>query len=563
MQIQPIAAFAAFRPCELGATALWALPLLLASAAPSWAQAFSSAPGRAAPVAQSAALQPARTSDPAASRLEQGGPGSLGALIVRSGQHLVISTDPEIPTVFGPGLIDGPVDAEGRPTQDPARIRAYFVGQRASSSAGAPGELVSMSAPPAQVVDSGVFQLGSLLIEAGAVLDVVGKRPLRLLVSGSAEIAGTLRVDGEDASAHTGDLGFGGPGARSAPGSGRGGDGGDRPDQTGTQLAPGFVGSTFVGFLHTPGAQVDPDGQPGQGRGGSVPVPGFDFGAAEGGVRWPSVFPGPQVTDFGGFVPNNICSSVQVGRPGAGGSFCFPGTSGSYQGPNPIMGVAPAPPPALPGTALLKASTATLDPDQGGQLVGGAGGGGGGTGIAGTKNNGILFNCSATPPGFPMVLIEYIDASGAGGGSGGGAVQLRVSGRLLLSGLIDVSGGRGGDTFRPSFPALAGFFYGSPGGGGSGGALLLQASRLVLTPGAPHIDLSGGPGGSNPWIGAGLRGGDGGPGIVQIETGAGQALDPNDVQQAIVTSSGAPLVGLVQADFLRVSSGFVPPTSGS
>lgn len=544
---------------------LLALPcaLLTLAAEPGFASGAATSAPRASGADPAVPLAGRAPTAAASTQVLQGGGGDLGALVVRSGQRLVISTDPEVPTVFGRDLIDGPVDAQGRPTTDPAFIRAYFV--RLAPARSAAGGLVPKSSPAPQVVSSGVFQFSSLVIEAGAVLDVVGKQPLRLLVSGSAEIAGTLLVDGEDAQGHSGDLGFGGAGARSAPGSGRGGDGGDRPDQTGTQLAQGQPGGGFpgfFGFLHAPGAVVDPDGQPAQGRGGAVPLPGSDFGAAEGGVRWPSVFPGPTTQGLGGFVPNNICVSSQVGTPGAGGSYCFPGTSGSYAVPTPVVGTPPAPPAALPGAQLLKASTANINPDQGGRLLGGAGGGGGGTGIAGTKTNGAAFNCQVPLPPFTLQLVEYFDASGAGGGSGGGALQLRVSERLVISGLIDVSGGRGGDGIEASSTSPFGFRTAAPGGGGSGGALLVQAGRLELTPGVPHFDLAGGQGGRNVWI-AGLRGGQGGPGILQIETGAGQSLDPALVLPTVVTSSGSPLIGLQSSDYLRISSGFVPPSPGS
>lgn len=492
-----------------------------------------------------------------------GGLGQLGDLVVRAGEHLVLSTGPAIPTVFGPDLMTGPVDAAGRPTQDPAQIAAYHVRAMPWAADDASSAYSTKSANTfggSQTITSGVFQFASLVIEPGAVVDVVGDNPLRLLVRGFADISGVLKIDGEEAPKHLSNEGFGGAGGANAPGSGRGGDGGDRPDMTGTQLVSTNPNSTLKGFQHQPGAVIDTKGQTGQGRGGNQVPMAAEFGAGSGGVQWPAVYPGPLLTDLGGFIPNNICTSAQSGAPGAGGSYSFPGTAGIWAAPTPVVGVPPAPPVALPGQNLLSAAAANLNPDMGGQLLGGAGGGGGGTGLALAKTNGIIFQCQNVAAGQTLKLMDYFDHSGAGGGSGGGAAQIQVGRRLHLSGLIDVSGGAGGSA-GPSNP-LAYTQFAAPGGGGSGGALLVQAASVRLPGGQVHFDISGGVGGFSTVVGATYRGGDGGPGIVQLETSVLAPLNPAEVASVIqVAPAGGSLPGLQQGDFLKLGQ-FSPPDAG-
>lgn len=59
---------------------------------------------------------------------------------------------------------------------------------------------------------------------------------------------------------------------------------------------------------------------------------------------------------------------------------------------------------------------------------------------------------------------------GTGGGGGGGAIMVAVSGTLLVSGVIDTTGGDAGGN--------AGTGAGQPGGGGSGGAIKLVATTF-------------------------------------------------------------------------------------
>ena len=90
--------------------------------------------------------------------------------------------------------------------------------------------------------------------------------------------------------------------------------------------------------------------------------------------------------------------------------------------------------------------------------------------------------------------------------------RCRVSARLA-------SGGDGGSS--ATAVALAGR-HAAPGGGGSGGAVLLQAQEVSLGGAPGRIDVTGGRGGS--WLNTSF-GGDGGIGLVRIETSTGEPLD--------------------------------------
>lgn len=91
-------------------------------------------------------------------------------------------------------------------------------------------------------------------------------------------------------------------------------------------------------------------------------------------------------------------------------------------------------------------------------------------------------------------------ANGGRGGNGGGALQISVTGRMDVLGIVSASGAGG----RPGLSGLAG-----GGGGGSGGGLLLEAGQLGLHDGAA-LTCNGGGGGEGSGTGIpGLPGANG------------------------------------------------------
>jgi hypothetical protein len=484
-----------------------------------------------------------------------GGTGRLGDLLVEAGDVLTLSTGPDIPTVFGPGLTTGPVDVNGNPTTVAAQIAAYHVQTRILDNYAE--DEVEPGTTTVEVSD-GVWDFASVVIDAGSIVNIVGENPPRFFVRGEFQIGGLMDLAGKGAPNQLSSNGTGGAGGLPGPGGGSGGRGADRPDNGGTQLISGLPNSTLKGFDQPPGTVFQIDGYQGQGRGGDAPILGNDLGGGGGGVHWPTNLPGPLLTNLNGFVPNNICTSSQGGAPGAGGSFSYFGTAGNWAAPTPVVGVPPAPPLAIPGSALLAANEVNLDPDQGGRLLGGAGGGGGGVGITLAKTNGIIFQCQNAPIGQTLRLQDYYDHSGSGGGGGGGAMQIQAGRRAVVDGRLDLSGGEGGGPDSSSL--LVQTRYAAPGGGGSGGALLIQSLDVALSNIVGVVDISGGGGGFNANVGD-YRGGVGGPGVVQIHKSPTAVLSPAIEGPKILTYLATPPTGFEIADYLSIVD-WSPATAG-
>jgi hypothetical protein len=479
-----------------------------------------------------------------------GGSGRLGDLVVRGGQTVVLGTGPDLVSRFGARLETGAVDDQGFATLEPDEIAAYHVRTQVLDNYTTDG-----NAPGAAAIEvaDGLFEFASLVVEPGGVLSFEGENPPRLFVRGEVLVAGTIDVSGRSAPEHFSTAGFGGSVGGTRLGGGGGGDGADRPDQpAGSQMLP-TQGPSFRGFDHAPGAVVVADGAAGGGRAGG------SEGGGGGGVRWPPVFPGPFVVNMGTLVNssylNLLCAAVEVGAPGAGGTYATVGSVGTYSTPAPAFGIPPAPPVAPVSPSVRTVDTLDLDPEVGGVLEGGAGGGGGGAGIQGTTTNGVAANNCIPSGAFPIKQITgYLDASGAAGGSGGGALALQSGRALAISGLLDASGGSGG-SMPLCQPANDGC-WAAPGGGGSGGALLLQAPRLTLSGAGASLDVSGGLGGVN---GNTLsRGGNGGVGVVEVRTS-------EPIAEAAVLAELLPSLGGLGApavhDVLEIAT-FVPPAAG-
>lgn len=170
------------------------------------------------------------------------------------------------------------------------------------------------------------------------------------------------------------------------------------------------------------------------------------------------------------------------------------------------------------GQYLLTVGQNTLDPDAG-YLLGGAGGGG-----AGMSEHGSYAGAPALGNGNLANIGTYRSDSGAGGGSGGGALQLHAGSRMVVTGSVSARGGAGGDSeFMLSVPYSENLAVelGTPGdaggGGGSGGSILLQTGGPLQMI-SDGIDVNGGRGGLGS---AGNHGGSGGSGVVRFDTPTG------------------------------------------
>lgn len=510
-----------------------------------------------------------------------GGSGRLGDLTIAGQQVVTISTGPTVPTIFGPDLVTGPVvDDQGTVDTSDDVVTAYNVRTEVLDNYDPNWNIPdALEDPPntlpldadeiapgeAQLtITDGVFEFASLSIAAGGRLAIVGENPGRIFVRGNADVRGAIESTGADADAHDPRIVFGGDGGESGPSGGNGGKGGDRSVISGSPFDAPVLAAGLV--PHGVGAIIDVDGQPGEGRNGLAPGV-TDFGAGAGGDHFPPILPGPNVDDLNDFEDNNLCTSSQVGVPGLGASFAIEGGIPTYGTPNTQLGIPVSPVFPLPSSDLLRAFEANLDPDNGGELVGGAGGGGGGMGIAFTRTSGTPFNCTQPLLGPTLQVLTFSDASGAGGGGGGGSLQVQVGRELTLEGSIALGGGDGGDLV--SSPTVTFGSMTAPGGGGSGGSLLLQAFELSIANFPGVIDVRGGEGGIN--LANASRGGDGAPGIVQMENSAylaGGGLPPTVLVDDAITleSEGtkiAPTLGgdIATADVLAVGN-FITASSG-
>ncbi|MBI1380167.1 MAG: hypothetical protein GC161_03670 [Planctomycetaceae bacterium] len=440
-----------------------------------------------------------------------GGSGRFGDVRVPGGETLVLGVD-ALGSSFGPGVTTDLSQGD---------IQGYVVDNYDSALGELPGEVDFTAA-------DGLYEFSSLVMDPGSVLRFAGPLSPRIYVRGDLRLDGVAFLTGTTPADQVSSDGFADEPPAGAAGSGGGGRGADRSNQTGTGL------QALGGFAHGIGVPVELDGAAGEGRGG---LP--NAGEGQGGSRWPLVFPGPTPQDLGGFIPSFaiVCESKQVGAPGGGGSFGTQGGPGAWANLSSGPAAQPPPPPtALGGASVLRADSTTLDPDAG-LLVGGAGGGGGGAGIGLSRLLAIPNNCSVAVGTQPIGLLNFVDHSGSAGGSGGGAMQFQVGGTAAIAGNIDLSGGRGGRSIPVSGLAQNGV-QAAPGGGGSGGALLLQAYDLNLAQIPGLIDVRGGAGGAT--VLTTSRGGDGGAGVVRIETRADTPFSAASEAAKVLPVTGGP-----------------------
>jgi hypothetical protein len=385
-----------------------------------------------------------------------------------------INTDPD-PVFTGAGR-DGVLQVYFIETQDPetglpltdpvtgAKISVWTLDTDTSSVTDPQGSVVLIAA--AARTDPGLFSLSRLRIEPNVILRAIGTRPLRILVSEVAEIAGTLDVSGFDGGLLEFDVNHpatptAGSGGAAGPGGGAGGAGGS------------------MVFLDGNIDNKDPAN--------TNPIP----------ARWgglPAGFP-PELDRTGptsGNTPPPILAPMETTRATAGealrdtancgGTVTAPCTAGGGGGGGARVA-------GLNGEARPTSSTAF---GRGGSAIGGDSfryGGGvfpaGGQGGAGGGSSTVVSDDYKNGRAGPAVFqgdAKY--GPGTGGGGGGGLLHLMVQGALNLRSTGAILA-RGGDGFQSI--DLAG-----NGGAGGGGAVLIQlGNSLSIEPGA-RIDVSGG-----------------------------------------------------------------------
>lgn len=488
-----------------------------------------------------------------------GGSGRMGEILILAGETLTLNTDSQTFPIDNGGAVDQ-VDVIGNGPGG-----AY------------PFELV---------VTNGVFELSSLVIEAGGRLVLEGSNPARILVRGPISVAPGSIVDVSGATAPQHDsttpkvIGVATPVA-GGPGAGDGGLGADRAN------FPAGSGFLAIGGIINAGAIRN--GQAGEGVGGGA------VGGGGGGPAYPATLPtvvtvtsantNGQVTQNVAFSPDNAgandtCVSLDMGGPGGGGAYSRVGTAGAAvpSVDDPIAEFVPAGASnALRGTpgAAGNNSGLALEPPNAnntgynirllrwelGHLRGGAGGGGGGNHpyLSSTNGDVLPANCFQAFV-FAAQWTFWHDHSAASGAGGGGALELLSGKRIDLDGLIDARGGQGGSSLSG---AQTGNFgqYAMAGGGASGGAVRLRAPIVDLLPGGTRIDLRGGAGGQSFWAVVSANptmsmGGAGSPGLARIEDG-------NASGTQVTFAALAPLVAPFDSanangslDFLSVAGNF-------
>ncbi len=408
-------------------------------------------------------------------------------------------------------------------------------------------------APAGKVVNGGVFNFTDIDIPAGILLIPQGPNPLILLATGTVRLAGEIRVDGF---AGTSDGSFDSaisstPGGNPGPGGGRGAISHPILYFPSNVISPLTLIDPFrggVGF--GPGNIANVGGQGGEvGVLDNVPIATDQEMEALACIEYIN-----GEHENGGKVPG-----------GGGGSFLFLGTPG-------INGKGNVRPDGQGGYIIPKASDPTIlfaggagpspfgDSDTknnfigiSGELkvvIGGQGGGGGGSRLesyfcgawckfdADSRNEFLCLGGEfpVGSPGNQIFAASVGDAKGGGGGGGGGAVQVRALGGIVVEGTAKIlargGAGGGGETLGCSN-------WGGGGGGGSGGAILLESGDRIDVKVGSVLDVSNGRGarahpiderltGCNPGGGNPGQGGDGSPGIVQLQVPFGTLANVED-----------------------------------
>ena len=488
-----------------------------------------------------------------------GGSGRHGSLRIGGGQTVILNTDSQVFPI--PGSMS--VNVIGN--QDP----------------------VTMLYPTSITETGGVFEFSSLEIAQTGRLILTGSNPARILVRGSVNLSpsSTLDVSGRSAPAHDSTipdnddffaipanedlLPIGGPNAAT------GGLGGDRAN---------FVGVTSILNLPNNSGIVNPEAQRFGRPGGGVGGDGSVIGRGNGGQQFPAELPtntslvAATLGGLGFSILANptvsgmeACISPQLGGVGSGGGYSSQGGLGLAlppvtatefpdQGTRPGQTNSNSPPALASPDANNTGYTTRILEWQNDNLRGGASGGGGGNHPYGTFSD-VVVGISGCEGNFGTNFIsDWFDHSAGAGGGGGGAVEIAAGREIVVSGLIDATGGDGGSSITQQG---TGSSFAMPGGGGSGGAVRLRSEEVRII-GNGMVDVSGGDGGTAIWTnfmmnGVLTLGGAGSPGLVRIED-ASTSMAPitfvNLANRVRPLSSNA-------LEFLSVATGFVDASDDS
>ncbi|MFT5050953.1 MAG: hypothetical protein ACI8QZ_002360 [Chlamydiales bacterium] len=502
------------------------------------------------------------------SRGKGGGTGRLGDLIVASGETVVLNTDSM--TFPMPGQV---IDILGND----------LAGEH-------PGE----GANTVAVTDGG-FEFGHVSVESGGILRFEGANPARLYSRGPLVVAsgGLIDVSGETPVQHDSSIALPSLGKRvfkaaggafveediitpfgdGGPGAGDGGYGADRYDHTGNPLILGLVANETdaLDITTATGGSGVTVGRNGGGVGGTA------AGRGLGGIRFPSgSFPSVDHNMSGNLETLNYnaiaglgCFARQVGGSGSGGGFAFVGGEGQSASAFPIAefpaGASNLPANTQPGNVdnlLVPANenntgyfVRRLD-FFAGALYGGAGGGGGGNHTYETQVSAAGEMCYDST----SLLDSWHDHSGAPGGGGGGAIQLRSGLTVAVDGVVDASGGDGGSgaalpDYNPNFG-----IYAMPGGGGSGGGIMLGAPTVSISAQPGRLDVSGGAGGATNFAQFPTEilalGGAGSQGLVRVEDSDATVDRPDLAPSVMPAGDMANNFGL---DWISVAAGDFAP----
>jgi len=374
----------------------------------------------------------------------------------------------------------------------------------------------------AHAVD-GRLRVNSFTVEDGALLVVTGPYPLRVIarekisIFGSIDVSGKGGIDADSSfeSSPTFQLSFstepeiggvGGPGA---------GSGGNASVMTLASTARGTNGVDAFGKREGGGG-----GESGFGASPTATTlgtiinshPRFRIGAGGGGGAF-----GPDATAT---TPVSLSILGLVAEPGTGGA---PLAMGALGHSSPLGGLVGRSPFHDGDTSNdfwgvgLDQETGELIQGELDQLQGGMGGGGGGDSVR---------SLTFPNPNFD----KFSEDKGGAGGGGGGAIHLRAQGRISLfneltgsQGSIAANGGRGARGQLIRFNNNFFFKSGPGGGGGSGGHIVLEsATSIELGSSAEALQARGGRGGpSSNFGGPEGKGGNGGPGVIQLHAPGG------------------------------------------
>lgn len=369
----------------------------------------------------------------------------------------------------------------------------------------------------ASETDPGFLDLARLIVDRGVILRGVGSNPMRIVVSGEADIAGTIDVSGfpggllvfqtEDP-----ERPLPGAGGRGGPGGADGGNGGTivfRNGDVNDKSASNVVQVHGQPCARIPGAPAEFDRSPppyGSGERYEDPGPMLSYTRA---------LPGRSTAALGCGGPGEPPCVVTAGGGGGGGNL-RPGSSGTSE-----------------ASTLGGAGGSAFGLDSfrwGGRLwpFGAEGGGGGGA-----CPHVSAEYLAGTIPGTAVFKGKARYAPGTGGGGGGGSLAL-VAEDLVLRATARILA-RGGNAYQS-------IDLGGNGGAGAGGYVLVQVKNTITVETGAQIDVSGGmanlpvpieAGGKSPrYEGnirtvdgrltiAGGKGGDGAPGRIRIEADVG------------------------------------------